>query len=163
MSSAPTIKILAWTNQQRADLLEQSAWSLSFTRTDLMLLAEFMKACTGSPGTVLCKEGDTDSFMGILIEGGVTVLKTSSDGSDSVVGRLGKDKSFGEMSVLNREPRSATVVADTEVRLLILQRSEFDRLLDSQPKLAAKFLLRIARLLSQRLRETTGQLAEHLA
>jgi CRP-like cAMP-binding protein len=101
--------------------------------------------------------------MGILIEGGVTVLKTSSDGSDSVVGRLGKDKSFGEMSVLNREPRSATVVADTEVRLLVLQRGDFDRLLDSQPKLAAKFLLRIARLLSHRLRETTGQLAEHLA
>ena len=163
MSFAPTIKILAWTNQQRADLLEQSTWSLSFTRTDLMLLAEFMKACTGSPGTVLCKESDTDSFMGIFIEGGVTVLKTSSDGSDSVVGRLGKDKSFGEMSVLNREPRSATVVADTEVRLLVLQRGDFDRLLDSQPKLAAKFLLRIARLLSQRLRETTGQLAEHLA
>ena len=163
MSFAPTIKILAWTNQQRADLLEQSTWSLSFTRTDLMLLAEFMKACTGSPGTVLCKEGDTDSFMGILIEGGVTVLKTSSDGSDSVVGRLGKDKSFGEMSVLNREPRSATMVADTEVRLLVLQRGDFDRLLDSQPKLAAKFLLRIARLLSHRLRETTGQLAEHLA
>ena len=163
MSFAPTIKILAWTNQQRADLLEQSAWSISFTRTDLMLLAEFMKACTGSPGTVLCKEGDTDSLMGILIEGGVTVLKTSSDGSDSVVGRLGKDKSFGEMSVLNREPRSATMVADTEVRLLVLQRGDFDRLLDSQPKLAAKFLLRIARLLSHRLRETTGQLAEHLA
>ena len=163
MSFAPTIKILAWSDQQRADLLEQSTWSLSFTRTDLMLLAEFMKACTGSPGMVLCKEGDTDSFMGILIEGGVTVLKTSSDGSDSVVGRLGKDKSFGEMSVLNREPRSATMVADTEVRLLVLQRGDFDRLLDSQPKLAAKFLLRIARLLSHRLRETTGQLAEHLA
>lgn len=163
MSSAPTVKILAWTNQQRADLLEQSAWSLSFNRSDLMLLAEYMKACSGGPGTVLCNEGDTDSFMGILIEGSVSVQKSSSDGSKSVVGRLGKDKAFGEMSVLNREPRSATVVADTEVRLLILQRSEFDRLLDSQPKLAAKFLLRIARLLSQRLRETTGQLAEHLA
>ena len=128
-----------------------------------MILGEFMKACSGEAGTVLCKEGDTDSFMGIVIEGGASVLKCSSDGSQSVVGRLGKDKSFGEMSVLNREPRSATVVADTHVRLLVLQRGEFDRLLDSQPKLAAKFLLRIARLLSQRLRETTGQLAEHLA
>jgi CRP-like cAMP-binding protein len=57
----------------------------------------------------------------------------------------------------------ATVVADTDVRLLILQRCEFDRLLDNQPKVAAKILLRIARLLSHRLRETTGQLAEHLA
>ena len=163
MQPTQTIKILAWTNQQRADLLEQSAWSLGFNRADLMILAEFMKACTSSPGTLLCKEGDNESFMGILIEGGVTVLKTSSDGSDSVVGRLGKDKSFGEMSVLNREPRSATVVADTDVRLLILQRSEFDRLLDNQPKVAAQILLRIARLLSHRLRETTGQLAEHLA
>ena len=67
------------------------------------------------------------------------------------------------IKVTNREPRSATVVADTDVRLLILQRSEFDRLLDNQPKVAAKILLRIARLLSHRLRGTTGQLAEHLA
>jgi CRP-like cAMP-binding protein len=163
MQPTPIIKVLALSNQQRADLLEQSAWSLSFTRTDLMILGEFMKACSGEAGTVLCKEGDTDSFMGIVIEGGASVLKCSSDGSQSVVGRLGKDKSFGEMSVLNRETRSASVVADTHVRLLVLQRAEFDRLLDSQPKLAAKFLLRIARLLSQRLRETTGQLAEHLA
>ncbi|MEY4690955.1 MAG: hypothetical protein RIT19_1280 [Verrucomicrobiota bacterium] len=156
------IKVLGLSPQQRADLLEQSAWSLSFTRSDLMILVEFMKACSGGPGTVLCREGDTESSMGILLEGAAIVMKSSTNGSQTQVGRLGKDKSFGEMSVLNREPRSATVVADTEVRLLILQRSEFDRLLDTQPKLAAKFLLRIARLLSQRLRETTGQLAEHL-
>jgi len=156
------IKVLGLSPQQRADLLEQSAWSLSFTRSDLMILVEFMKACSGGPSTVLCREGDTESSMGILLEGAAIVMKSSTNGSQTQVGRLGKDKSFGEMSVLNREPRSATVVADTEVRLLILQRSEFDRLLDTQPKLAAKFLLRIARLLSQRLRETTGQLAEHL-
>jgi CRP-like cAMP-binding protein len=46
--------------------------------------------------------------------------------------------------------------------LIVLPRGEFDRLLETQPKLATKFLLKIARLLSQRLRETTGQLAEHL-
>ena len=53
MQPTPTIKVLVLSNQQRADLLEQSAWSLSFTRTDLMILAEFMKACSGGPGTVL--------------------------------------------------------------------------------------------------------------
>lgn len=161
MQPAP-IKTLVLTPQQRADLLERSAWSLSFNPGDLMILVEFMKVCSGDPGTVLCKEGDTDSFLGILIDGTATVLKSSSNGSQTVIGRLGKDKSFGEMSVLNREPRSATVVAESEVRLIVLPRGEFDRLLETQPKLATKFLLKIARLLSQRLRETTGQLAEHL-
>ncbi|MEY2788363.1 MAG: hypothetical protein RLZZ34_1506 [Verrucomicrobiota bacterium] len=161
MQHAP-IKTLVLTPQQRADLLERSAWSLSFNPGDLMILVEFMKVCSGGPGTVLCKEGDTDSFLGILIDGTATVLKSSSNGSQTVIGRLGKDKSFGEMSVLNREPRSATVVAESEVRLIVLPRGEFDRLLETQPKLATRFLLKIARLLSQRLRETTGQLAEHL-
>jgi CRP-like cAMP-binding protein len=157
------LRVLGLTTQQRADMLEQSAWSLSFTRSDLVVLAEFMKACSGGPGSVLCKEGDTESSIGILIEGSASVLKApASGGAPKAVGRLGKDKSFGEMSVLNREPRSATVIADTEVKLLILPRAEFDRLLDTQPKMAAKFLLRLARLLSQRLRETTGQLAEQL-
>jgi len=156
------MRTLGLSTQQRADLLEQSAWSLNFTKSELLILVEFMKACSGGPGTVLCKEGDTESSLGILLAGGATVVKTSAGGTQTVVGRLGKDKSFGEMSVLNREPRSASVVADSEVRLLILPRGDFDRLLENQPKVAAKFLLKIARLLSQRLRETTGQLAEHL-
>ena len=162
MHTTPTTKVLILNNEQRADLLEKTAWSLSFNRADLLVLAEFTKACSATPGAILCRQGDTDYSMGIIIEGEAVVMKTNSDGSESAVGRLGKDKSFGEMSILNREPRSATVVADTDVRILILNRDEFDRLLSNQPKMAAKFLLRIARLLSQRLRETTGQLAEYL-
>jgi CRP-like cAMP-binding protein len=158
----PTLKTLILSTEQRADLLDKSAWSLGFTRSDLLVLAEFMKACAGEPGALLTLEGETESSMGILLEGSAAVVKAAAGGSQKTVGRLGKDKSFGEMSVLNREPRSATVVAETDVRLLILPRTEFDRLMDTQPKIAAKFLLRIARLLSNRLRETTGLLAEQM-
>jgi CRP-like cAMP-binding protein len=148
---------------ERANLLEQSVWSFSFERKDLLDLAEFLKGYSASKGDVICNEGDGESFMAIIIRGRLAVFKSAPDGTQPLVGHLGADKSFGEMSVVDREPRSAKVIADTDVRLLVMSRQEFDRLLDAQPRLACKFLTRIARLLSQRLRQTTGQLAEHLA
>jgi CRP-like cAMP-binding protein len=158
-----TVKLLALNAQQRADLLGLSSWSTTFSRPELLVLAGFMKALGGGPGALLCKEGDAETFMGILVEGTASVLKTKTDGSKMTIGRLGRDKSFGEMSILDQEPRSATVVADTEIQMLILPRAEFERLMATEPKVANKFLLRIARLLTNRLRETTGHLVEQLS
>ena len=51
--------------------------------------------------------------------------------------RLGEGDFFGELSLLTREPRSATVTAARSAALLILDADEFDRLLDRQPQVAA--------------------------
>ena len=69
---------------------------------------------------------------------------------------LGPDRYFGELSLLDRRGRSATVTADTEMRLLVLGQREFNGVLDAVPSMTRKLLT----VTATRLRESDA-LAYH--
>ncbi len=94
-------------------------------------------------GTVLVREGDPGDSLCIIVEGVVDILK-----DDHVVAQLKAGDYFGELSLIDGEPRSATVVAVEDVVLLTLSSSAFDSLL-SDPF----FCRGILRSLSARFRE----------
>jgi CRP/FNR family transcriptional regulator, cyclic AMP receptor protein len=83
-----------------------------------------------------------DSFF-IIIDGAVGVRTPVGAGSELHPGDF-----FGEMSLCDGEPRSATIVATTDLRLLIVDRSHFWRLLDETPELVRRILT----ILSRRVR-----------
>jgi CRP-like cAMP-binding protein len=66
------------------------------------------------------------------------------------------------MALLDGQPRSATAVAAEDLVLLVFTRPELDKLVEAKPRLGVKLLWKLARFLSQRLRQTSGALAEHL-
>jgi len=63
---------------------------------------------------------------------------------DKEVAVLGPGDLFGEMSLLDQAPRSATVVADSDMRVTVFVRSEFVRLIEASPKIALKLLAAMA-------------------
>ena len=67
------------------------------------------------------------------------------------------------MSLIDGEPRSATAVAESNCVLLVLTRERLDQLATKAPGLAYKVLLLLARLISQRLRQTSGKFVEFAA
>ena len=71
-------------------------------------------------------------------------------------------KSIGEMSILDGCPLSATVVTTNESTLLMITKNNFEHVLEQNPKLGTKLLLKLGKMVSLRLRQTTGQLAEFL-
>jgi CRP-like cAMP-binding protein len=79
-----------------------------------------------------------------------------------VVVTLNRGKTFGELSLLDGGPRSSTAIAREDCTLLVLDEDALDDLQDAQPGLAARILRVLARLLSQRLRMTSGRLVDHL-
>jgi CRP/FNR family cyclic AMP-dependent transcriptional regulator len=79
-----------------------------------------------------------------------------------VISTLSKGRSIGEMSVIDKTPRSATVKAKTKATLVALSAEGFDLILDQYPKIGIKILKGISRLLSQNLRKTSSRLADHL-
>ena len=85
-----------------------------------------------------------DSFF-VIIDGTVTVRTPVGAGSQLHPGDF-----FGEMSLLDGEPRSATIVAATDLRLLIVDRAHFWRLMDETPDLIRRILtiLSILRIIS---------------
>jgi hypothetical protein len=100
-------------------------------------------------GEYVFREGDLGTEMYIISEGKVEILNRLGD-QDRVLAVLEKGDFFGEMSVLEDLPRAASARALTDTRLLQINGSTFDQMLQSNPEIA----VRMMRKLSRRLRET---------
>lgn len=114
-------------------------------------------------GEVVFREGDPAREMYVVLDGEMEILKKSRRGRDTRVAILGPNDCFGEMSVIDMQPRSATVRALGSARLLRITTEEMDALYRHDLKSYTLIVLNIARDLSRRLRVTDGLLADFTA
>jgi CRP/FNR family cyclic AMP-dependent transcriptional regulator len=99
-------------------------------------------------GKALVEEGTVGREFFFIVEGTATVKVGGRK-----VATLGPGNYFGELSLLDHKPRSATVVSDTDMVLLVLDQRRFNGLLDELPTLAHKLLAAMA----QRIREADAK------
>lgn len=92
-------------------------------------------------------EGDT---LFLIHRGQVKVSIVSEDGREVILSILGEGDFFGEMSLLDGNPRSANVTTMSETELLMIRRPDFLRLIQKDPQIAIKLLS----VLASRLRKT---------
>jgi CRP-like cAMP-binding protein len=90
-------------------------------------------------GKVLCEQGKPGFEFYLILDGEASVRR-----NDKKVATLGPGGSFGELALLTRLPRNATVAADTDMELLVLGQREFSGLLDEVPGMAHKLLSSMA-------------------
>ncbi len=114
-----------------------------FNEDELRRVAELSRIVEAPVGTVITQIGEPGDSFFVIIDGMVEVRTPVGAGSQLQPGDF-----FGEMSLLDGEPRSATIVAATDLRLLIVDRFHFWRLLDETPDL----IRRILTILSRRVR-----------
>lgn len=103
-------------------------------------------------GTVLFVEGHAGSDMFIVIAGEIEIRRRVGD-TDRVLAVLAAGEFFGEMAVLNGRPRSATAVARTAARLLVIDGTTFEAMLRARPEIA----LRMIKALASRLDGANNQ------
>lgn len=113
-----------------------------------------------SVGEIAFREGDPGREMFVLLSGELEVLKKSRRGRDTRVAILGPSDCFGEMSVIDLQPRSATLRALAPTRLLRVSAEDLDLLYRTDIKAYAMLVLNIARDLSRRLRVADGLVAQ---
>ena len=101
----------------------------------------------------IVEEGLSGDYMYVICEGRVKVTKLSGDGREKILELLEEGSFFGEMSLLDSAPRSASVKALTDVRILALARNDFLNVLRRSPDLA----LAVIHELTQRLRQQDEQ------
>ena len=99
-------------------------------------------------GRVLCEEGTVGREFFFIVEGSAAVRRGGRK-----IASLGPGGYFGELSLLDRKPRSATVVSDTPMTLIVLDQRRFNGLLDEMPALAHKLLV----AMSQRIRQADAK------
>ena len=108
-------------------------------------------------------EGDAARDMFVVMAGEMEVLKKSHHGVEARVALLGPGDWFGEMSILDVQPRSATVRVLAPSRLLRIAAADLDALYRHDVKAYAIIVLNVARELSRRLRVADGLLADFVA
>jgi CRP-like cAMP-binding protein len=148
--------------KQRAELLDQTRWANEFSWPEIETFAFYMQIQKAAKGVYICHEGSEDNSMFIIAKGMVNILKEGADKKQKVIANLGPGQTLGEMSLLDGEPRSANAVAASDLVLLTLSKPSLEMLIHEKPALAVKFVIKLARLMSQRLRMTSGVLVDHL-
>lgn len=98
--------------------------------------------------------------MGFVVSGVLEVLKKSETGENMVIARLTKGSSIGEMALIDKSTRSATVMAKQATTMVTLTEKGFDLLTQKSPALGVKIMQKIARLLSLNMRRTSSKLAD---
>ena len=96
-------------------------------------------------GSVIFREGDEARELFVIKSGQVRIQI-----GNRTVAELGADSIFGEMALIDNEPRSATVIAATDVELVAVSEKQFLFLVSQTPY----FALKVMRVLAQRLRAT---------
>jgi len=109
------------------------------SRKELALLASNTTLLQLRPGTVLAREGDIGREFFVIVSGKAEVSRNAVE-----IGVLGPGSFAGEMALLEREPRSATVTASEQTEVLVLTSQAFATVVDAMPSVDRKMLTVLA-------------------
>jgi len=111
-------------------------------------------------GQVLFREGDQGEEMFLVRDGSILVSKAVTGKVEQVLARFGPGDFFGEMSLFDRSPRSATIQAESDAMLLTLDRQNLSDLIEMNPRAAAAFFHGLVQVFIERLRASGELVAE---
>ena len=117
-------------------------------------LCERTECKTLPPGRVVFEEGTHGAALFVILNGTVEVLKRDEVGGERPVAVLGAGKWFGDMSLIDLQPRSATVRTRSVVSLLQIHAADLEALYRYDMRAYCVLTLNLARELSRRLRES---------
>lgn len=145
------------------DLIMEIPFFDSLMEDELSIVANQIEFIEIDNGEYLFKEGDLGDYVCFVVDGKLEVVKESDNSESSVViSAVGKNRSIGEMSVIDNTPRSASVRAISKTSLIMLSKTSFDSILKTHPRIGIEILKKIARLMSLNLRKTSARLADYM-
>lgn len=130
-------------------LLAQIPLLAGLEARERQLFTELVRVRNYEPGQTVVWEGENGGALFLVLSGFLKAVAAGADGQDVVLSIMGPSEVFGELSLLDGKPRSASVVClDSPARLATIEREPFLELLEGSPKLAVHLL----GVLAQRLR-----------
>jgi CRP-like cAMP-binding protein len=126
----------------------------SLDGAELARFGELVREKSYPKGSVILFEDDPGDSLFVVRDGRVKVVLVAEDGREVILGLLGVGEHFGELSLIDDQPRSAHVIAMEESTLLVLRRDDFRRRVEASPQVAWSLLAE----LSRRLRRADGKI-----
>ncbi len=138
-----------------ADFLAGSPLFSGLSGPEVEIAAGFLKERRYIRDSVVFREGERGEELFIVLSGRVGSFVAQSDGTRRKIYEFGPGRFFGEMAIVEGEPRSATCQAEEETILLVLEGRDFYRLVFEHPGTGRKLLSSMGRVLSSWLDESS--------
>ena len=130
---------------QTADFLASVPMFSGLQRDELLKFAELTRERTYPKGSVILFQGDPGDSLYVLRQGRAKVVLIGEDGREVILGVLEPGAHFGELALIDDQPRSAHVIAMEDSQLLILRREDFRRRVEGNPSVAWALLTELSR------------------
>jgi CRP/FNR family transcriptional regulator, cyclic AMP receptor protein len=147
---------------EKFEVLQKSPLFGMISPSELELAAEMARVRRYAAGEVVFEEGDLGDSLFVVASGEVDVLRKNDAGELKVIGTIGPPEFFGEMSLIDKEYRSATVRARTDSVLLQLTAENFAAFRKHHRDGFTFIVMNIARVLSSRLRAANARLSARM-
>ena len=140
---------MALSKDTKIELVRSIPLFAQFSKSDLQTIARIAKEIEFEPGALLMREGETGHEVFVIVGGQLEVWRRRAGGK---IADRGPGEVVGEMALISKKPRNASVRAATPVHLLRIKDTDFAELLDQLPALWPK----IASALADRVPEEQG-------
>lgn len=156
-------QLLEMPANERAELLKRLRWCEDFNSDETLVLAKVMDLFKVSQDTTIFRQGAKRLFMCLIVSGEVEILREDFRHEHRQLAVVRHDQTLGEMSLIDGQPRSASAVTTTETVMFVLTKEKFDLLAEQTPRIWGKLLLKMCLMMSERLRQTSGELVDFLS
>lgn len=146
----------------KREILSESPLFDNLLNSELTFIADLFSVRDFAAGDVVFHEGDVGDALYVIAQGTVQILRKNQGGELQVLAELHAPQFFGEMSLIDKEYRSATVRAKTPARLLQLTNENLHVFAKNYRNGFTWVVVNIARAVSSRLRDANRRLAEAL-
>ncbi len=149
-------------SERLADYLSLIPIFSALQTEELQTIEKYMFFNKIEPGEYVFREGEKGDYVCFVASGALDVIKLNQQAQPVVITTLAKGGSIGEMALIDKLTRSASVRAVAPSSLIVLTRKGFDLILKLHPEIGIKILKGVASLLSINLRKTSDKLAEFM-
>ena len=132
----------------------------AFSDKELATLAGHVEEKTYPAGTPLFYENMKGEAMYLIVSGQVKLSKMLAEGEERTLAVMGPNDYFGENALLEEGQRTVTAIVASDSSILVIKRAGFNKLLESEPKLALKIILGMYQLLSSRIRKASPKMQQ---
>ncbi len=112
------------------------------SKTELRKIQRLLEEVTVPSGTLLVQEGEEGYLFFVVVSGTAAVARRRR-----TIATLGPGDFFGELSLIDRAPRSASVTCTTDMSMLVIRQRDFQTILKSSPRITRKLLASMSRRL----------------
>ncbi len=156
------------TGERLHSLLQSTRWGKDFSAQEAMVIGERMEERSYVDGERILNLGGEDRLLHLIVSGKVHIVKDYETNAgenpqeSKSISLLGQGTVFGEISLVDHLPNSASAIAKGPVTILVMHGNDYDALLRENPALGVKLQNALLQVMARRLRLTTIELIRRL-